>query len=132
MPGRFADSNVVLYLASSDIRKLAISNALLSAGLSISVQVLNEATNVLRRKYKMSWQDVRDFLALVRVFANVVPIDLDTHLLALNIAERYGFTIYDSMILAAAMQSGCDTLFSEDMQHGQMIDGRVTVINPFI
>ena len=132
MPGKFVDSNVVLYLASADKNKADISDALLRTGCVISVQVLNEIANVLRRKYRFSWNEVRTFLAMVRSACEIVPIPIETHELGLNIAERYGFSVYDSMIVASAMQSGCNALFSEDLQHGQAIDGIVTIRNPFV
>jgi predicted nucleic acid-binding protein len=132
MPGRFVDSNVVLYLASEDVSKSEISHALLQTGCVTSVQVLNEITNVLRRKRRFTWQEVRVFLSMVRTVCEIVDIQIETHLLGLNIAERYGFSIYDSMIVASALQTGCDTLYSEDMQHGQSIDGLLTIINPYL
>ena len=132
MPGRFVDSNVVLYMVLDDRRKAALSRDMLNSGCVISVQVLNEVTNVLRRKLRMPWPDVRDFLSLIRDLTQIVPVTAQTHEAGINIAERFGFSIYDSMIVAAAMQSGCDTLFSEDLQHGQVIDELVTVRNPFL
>lgn len=132
MPGRFVDSNVVLYLASEDVSKSETSHALLQTGCVASVQVLNEITNVLHRRRRFTWQEVRVFLSMVRTACEVVDVQIETHLLGLNIAERYGFSIYNSMIVAAALQAGCDVLYSEDMQHGQSIDGLLTIINPYL
>jgi predicted nucleic acid-binding protein len=132
MPGEFVDSNVVLYLASANTHKAQISDELLRSGCIISVQVLNEVTNVLRRKYRFSWDDLRIFLAMIRNACEVQPILVETHHLGLNVAERYGFSIYDSMIVASAMQSGCEILFSEDLQHGQVIDGILIIKNPYV
>jgi predicted nucleic acid-binding protein len=132
MPGSFADSNIVLYLASADQRKSAISEDLLGTGCTVSVQVLNEIANVLLRKHRFTWAEVKEFLDKVRIACDVVAVSIETHELGLNIAERYGYSIYDSMIVAAALQAGCPTLFSEDMQHGQSIDGLLTIVNPYI
>lgn len=132
MPGKFVDSNIVLYLASADARKSHISDALLRAGCIASVQVLNEITKVLRRKHYFSWGEVRAFLAMVRAACEIVDFPIETHLLGLNIAERHGFSVYDAMIIASALHAGCDTLFSEDMQHGQSIDGLLVIVNPYL
>jgi predicted nucleic acid-binding protein len=132
MPGKFVDSNIVLYLASADKRKSEISDTLLQAGCIASVQVLNEIANVLRRKYRFSWAEVRVFLEMFRAASAIVDLQVETHLLGLNVAERYGFSIYNSMIVAAALQASCDTLYSEDLQHGQSIDGLLTIINPYL
>jgi predicted nucleic acid-binding protein len=132
MPGKFVDSNIVLYLASADARKSRISDTLLRAGCIASVQVLNEITNVLRRKHHFSWGEVRVFLTMVRTACEIVDFPIETHLLGLNIAERYGFSVYDAMIVASALHAGCDTLFSEDMQHGQSIEGLLVIDNPYL
>jgi predicted nucleic acid-binding protein len=131
MPGRFVDSNVLLYLVL-DKEKATRVRGVLALGCTISVQVLNETTNVLRRKYKMPWDEVRQFLAVIRDLTETIPIDVSIHETGIDIAERYGFSIYDSMIVAAAMRSDCETVFSEDMQHGQIIDGQVRITNPFV
>jgi predicted nucleic acid-binding protein len=132
MPGRFIDSNVLLYLVLDNGTKAARVRAVLGLGCTISVQVLNETTNVLRRKYKMPWDEVREFLALVTGVTEIVSLDVSIHEIGINIAERFGYSVYDSMIIAAAMQSNCTIVFSEDMQHGQTIDGLVKITNPFI
>jgi predicted nucleic acid-binding protein len=95
------------------------------------VQNLNELANVARRKIGMSWQDTHAFLSLLRGLLNVHPVSVETHETGLALAERYQLSIYDSMIAASALQAGCDTLWSEDMQHGMVIDGRLRIVNPF-
>jgi predicted nucleic acid-binding protein len=127
----FADTNVLLYLISRDAAKARRTEKLLSARVAISVQVLNEFSNVARRKHSLDWNELNETLAGIRHFVELHPLTLDTHLLGLALAERYGFSIYDSMIAAAALQAGCDTLFSEDFQAGQVIDRRLKIVNPF-
>jgi predicted nucleic acid-binding protein len=127
----FADTNVLLYLISRDAAKARRTEKLLSARVAISVQVLNEFSNVARRKHSLDWNELSETLAGIRHFVELHPLTLDTHLLGLALAERYGFSIYDSMIAAAALQAGCDTLFSEDFQAGQVIDRRLKIVNPF-
>ena len=101
----------------------------MSSGL-ISVQVLNEFTNVALRKWKCPWREVREMLAAVRAKCEVVPLTIEIHERGILFSERYQFQVYDSMIIAAAVLAGCKTLYSEDMSDGQVIDG-VTIRNPF-
>ena len=129
-PDRFLDSNVLLYLASSDARKAAIAEALLAEGGTINVQVLNEVANVARRKMGLSWPEVGDFLAAVRGLLRVEPPTLATHERGLALAAHYGMSLYDAMIAAAALEAGCGVLLSEDMQDGMELGG-VRVENPF-
>jgi predicted nucleic acid-binding protein len=132
MPAKpFLDSNVVLYLLSEDPAKADRAESLLNHGAVISVQVLNEVTNVLRRKLKMDWPEIREFLALLRSFVTVEPLSLDVHEQGLRLAERYGFSVYDAMIVAAARLAGSETLMSEDMQDGLVVEGKLRVCNPF-
>lgn len=131
MPASFFDTNVVVYLASGDAGKADRAEAALAGGGSISVQVLNELANVARRKMGMSWADTRAFLDTLRGLLTVHPPTVETHDLGLDLAERYRLSTYDAMIAASALHAGCDALWSEDMQHGLVIDGRLRVVNPF-
>ena len=131
MPGSFFDTNVLVYLTSGDPAKADRAEAMFAGGGGISVQNLNELANVARRKIGMSWQDTHAFLSLLRGLLNVHPVSVETHETGLALAERYQLSIYDSMIAASALQAGCDTLWSEDMQHGMVIDGRLRIVNPF-
>jgi predicted nucleic acid-binding protein len=131
MPVSFFDTNVLICLASGDPAKADRAESLIGGGGTISVQVLNEATNVARRKMDMSWAETDAFLATIRDLLAVEPITLDVHLTSLAIAQRYRLSIYDAMIAASALHADCDTLFSEDMQHGMVIDERLHIVNPF-
>ncbi len=131
MPGEFFDSNVLLYLADRGTPKADRSESLMKRGGNISAQVLNECANVLRVKRQSSWPETRIFLDELQVLLNVWPVTLETHQSGLRLAERYGFSIYDSFIVAAALQAECDTLCSEDMQDGLLVDRRLRVVNPF-
>jgi predicted nucleic acid-binding protein len=131
MSGDFFDTNVLLYLLSEDIEKADRAEALVRQGGGISVQVLNEATNVMRRKLGMSWRETGEFLALLRGLLAVAPVTVEMHELGLEFAERYGLSIYDSMIAAAAALSGSKRLWSQDMQHGMRIGEGLRVENPF-
>ncbi len=129
---RFFDTNILLYLLSSDEDKANLAEELLSDGATISVQVLNEFAAVATRKLHMSIADVREALVSITAVCRVVPLTLDVHEQGLRIAERYGFSIYDALIVSAALEAECNTLVTEDLQHGQLIGQRLTVINPFL
>jgi predicted nucleic acid-binding protein len=127
----FHDTNIVLYLASSDAAKADIAEALIAGGGHISVQVLNEFASVATRKFEMTWAAVADILNVVRGVCRVHPLSLETHDAARALAQRYGFRFYDALIVAAAILAGCKVLYSEDLQADQKIEGRLTVRNPF-
>lgn len=133
MPGadRFFDTNVVLYLFGAETAKAERAEALLVQGAMISVQVLNEVVAVARPKMGMSWREVRDVAGQLRAACHVTPLTLEMHDDAVRIAEAAGYSIHDAMIVAAALASGCGTLYSEDLQHGRTIDGRLAIVNPF-
>ena len=131
MSGSFFDSNVLLYATSLDRSKADRVNRLLNGGGTISVQVLNEISHVARRKFRMSWDDTKTFLSTIKDLLTVEPLTIDTHEIGLRLAEQYGFAIYDSFIVAAALASDCDTLWSEDMQDGLMVEKRLRIVNPF-
>jgi len=131
MPGSFFDTNVLLYLASGDPARADRAERLVAEGGTISVQVLNEIANVARRKMRMSWKETNGLLAVVRGLLPVVPVTVETHEVGIALAERYGLSTYDAMIAASAMLSGCDTLWSEDLQHDMAINNRLRIVNPF-
>lgn len=107
------------------------AEALIDDGGTISVQVLNEVANVARRKMGLSWAETRALLATIRDLLLVGPMTVDIHEAGLELAQRYGPAVYDAMIAASALDAGSNTLWSEDMQHGMLLDGRVRVVNPF-
>ena len=130
MPGSFFDTNVLLYIAAVDPAKADRAKELIGAGGMISVQALDEITNVARRKMGMSWAETRAFLSTIRGLLPVRPLTIDVHETGVRLAERYGLSIYDAMIAASALQADCDTLWSEDMQDGIVLDDRLRVVNP--
>ena len=128
---RFLDTNVLLYVLSADEGKADRAEALVAEGGVVSVQVLNEFASVTLRKLGMSVAETRESLAAVRSSCEVVPVTADTHDRGLDLVERNGFAVYDAMIVASALLAGCDTLLSEDMQSGQVVEDRLTITNPF-
>jgi predicted nucleic acid-binding protein len=137
MPGRssdkvFFDTNVLIYAVAQNDPRGPRAEALLAAGGMAGVQVLNEFVSVARRKLRMPWKDVTEALDAIRVLCpSPVPVSISTHETALKIAERYGYEIYDALVIAAALTADCTTLYSEDLQDGQVIDGKLTIRNPF-
>lgn len=131
MPGNFIDTNVLIYLASCDPLKATCAEEIVGGGGIISVQVLNELATVGRRKMRMSWLELRAFTTTIRDLLAVHAITVETHETGLALAERYTLSIYDAMIAAAALHADCDALWSEDMQHGMVIDNRLRIVNPF-
>lgn len=131
MTGNFFDSDVPLYIAASDTEKAAVARALIARGGIISVQVLNEVATVALRKFNFSLAEVIEVSNSLRSLTTVVPVSVETHELALWVRERHRFAFYDCTIIAAALLAGCDTLWSEDMHDGLVVDGRLTIRNPF-
>ena len=131
MPGNFVDTNVLVYLASGDARKADRAEEVVREGGTVSVQVLNELANVARRKMRLSWRETRRLLSVVGELLRVVPLTVEIHRAGLAVAERYNLAIYDAMIVASALQAECEVLWSEDMQNGLKIAGRLRIVDPF-
>ena len=131
MNDSFFDTNVLVYIASGDATKADRAEAAIAAGGAISVQVLNELTSVARRKMQLSWPDTHAFLNMLRDLLTVHPLTVEVHETGLELAERYGFSTHDATIAASALHAGCDILWSEDMQHGMMLDEGLRIVDPF-
>jgi predicted nucleic acid-binding protein len=127
----FLDSNILIYAYSTD-RRRGRAIEIVAAGGMISAQVLNEFTNVLRKKQKVEWPVIQAAVAAVRrQFVHIAPLTADTHAAGLALASQHGLAFYYALIVASAIEAGCDTLVTEDMQHDRRF-GDLTVINPFI
>jgi predicted nucleic acid-binding protein len=133
MPAKvFFDTNVLIYAVANEDRRGPRAEELLGSGGVVSVQVLNEFVAVVRRKLSMPWRDVLLALEAFRVLCpSPLAVTIEMHEAALIIAEKYGYKIYDALVVAAALKSGCAILYSEDFQDGQKIDGKLTIRNPF-
>jgi predicted nucleic acid-binding protein len=128
----FFDSNVLIYAFTQAGNKTNTAQRILSLGGAVNVQALNETANTLRRKFNVGWPRIGQIIdAILRISPNPLPVALETHRAALRICERYGYSIYDGLIIAAAKEAGCTTLYSEDLQHGQMVEG-LRIENPFV
>lgn len=131
-PEPFLDTNVLIYAFVDNSPRHQVAKSVLAVGGVISAQVANEFVDVARRKLRWDWDDVAEMLAEIRVLLGApVAVTDETHRAGFDIARRYGFRIYDGLIIAAARQAGCKVVLTEDLQHGQTIDG-VLVRNPFL
>jgi predicted nucleic acid-binding protein len=126
----FVDTNILIYF-TLDEEKTSVAEALVADGGTISVQVLNELAVVWKRKYGYSWQLIQESLMSLRALLEVVPLTVDTHELGLSLAERYQLRIFDSLLLAAALQAGCTAFWSEDLHEGLVVERQLTIRNPF-
>lgn len=127
----FYDSNVLVYTAVDDARS-ETAVALLGAPFEISVQVLNEFVNVALKKLRYSWDEVEFALRRFETAAQRVhDLTIERQREGVRVARRYKLGIHDATIAATALSTGCTVLFTEDMQDGLVIDGRLTIRNPF-
>lgn len=128
----FFDTNVLLYLYSNDTAKADRVEELLADRGTISVQVLNEFASVALRKFHMPLGEVRETLDTIRALCRVESVTAATHDRGLDIHERYGFALYESLLLAAAQLAAVTVFYTEDLQDGQVIDGKLRLVNPFL
>lgn len=131
MRADFIDTNVILYLLSGETEKATISERLLGQGGTISVQVLNETLVNCRRKAGMDWTEAGEFLAGIRRLTEVVDVTARSHDLGRAVGERYGLSVFDAMLVGAALEAGCSTFWSEDMQDGLRIADLLVIRDPY-
>ena len=127
----FVDTNILVYAQEAGA-KADRARAVLAGGGRLSVQVLNEFTAVAGRRLGHDWREIADAIDDALVLTGPpLPLTLDLHVAARALAEAHRLSFYDALIVAAAIEAGCNTLYSEDMQHGQAI-GALRIQNPFI
>lgn len=127
------DTNVAIYAFTDLGEKAAMARVVLERADFVSVQLLNEFANVVRRKHGRSWADVREALGrLRRSVPKVLPLDDSACVDAMQIAERYQLGFYDALMIGVALSSGARTFYSEDLQHGMTIAETLRVVNPFV
>lgn len=125
------DTNVLIYAFEQGSRR-ARSLELLDGDAVISVQVLNEYANAIRRKYGRQWEDISGDLEVIRgAVARIDPITGEANRDALRLVGRYRLAWFDAVLVAVALSSGARTLFSEDMQHDLVIDDTLRIVDPF-
>ena len=128
---QFFDSNVVLYLLSDNQTKANRCEEIVEQGGVISVQVLNECVNVMLKNLKMARPEVDEILAVIKSISDIVPLSVEVHEGALELLDRYQLSWYDALIVSAAIESDCETLWSEDMHNGLVVNKTMTIRNPF-
>ena len=128
----FIDTNVLIYAYSEDEpEKRTIANRIIRDNAFISLQVINEFSNILLKKFHIDTTLVEETILELDSVLTIKPFTLMTQIKALHLKKRYGFQYYDALIVAAALENHCDILFSEDMQDRQIIEGKLQIINPF-
>ncbi len=129
----FLDSNVLIYLYSEDESEKAdlAQQCAQEPDAWISTQVLNEVSNVLRRKQKQTYPAILKVIQELQGNFQVTTVTTQTIEQALLLGERYRYSYFDSLMLASALEQGCSLLYSEDMQHGQVIEGVLQIVDPF-
>lgn len=127
----FADTNIVVYAYGVDPAKVVPAKTIVSAAPVISTQVINEFHSVARRKLGLDLPTRHRVATDLLQSCRVIAIDQAIVAAAMRVEARYQVSYWDALILAAALAAGCDTLYSEDMQDGQVFEGRLTVKNPF-
>lgn len=128
----FLDSNIVLYAYGDHASKSRIANRLLAEYPCISTQVINECSHVMRRKLHWQPDKIAEEMEVLLVLVRLLAFDIRHIRLAWQIAARYGFSHFDSLIIATALEARCEQLFSEDLQHGQIIEDRLRIVNSFL
>jgi predicted nucleic acid-binding protein len=132
------DTNIFVYAyTSNEKQKHAIivnllQNQLAGKEVFVSVQVLNEFYAVMTGKYGFSHQKISEYIFAIIDTTTVAPITLETVEFALGLKHTYGYSWWDSLLLAAALESNCEVFYTEDMQHGQIIENRLSILNPFM
>ncbi len=135
MPAKvFLDTNIIIYCYSqSEPDKQQIAIDCVQAGSPwISTQVLNETINTLKRKFSLDYIQIGAVVDELKQQLQIAVVSTSTIQLALAIAQKYQYSYFDSLIVASALEVGCDRLYSEDMQDGQQINNQLTITNPFL
>jgi len=130
----FVDSNVVIYAYSrtEKDKQAKASDILTNYDCLVSTQVLNEYCNVCIKKNFISISDIQRDINEILNNCGLYIVNETTISKSLFVRNRYGFSYYDSLIVASALECECSVLFSEDMQHGQIIENKLKIVNPFL
>lgn len=129
----FLDSNILVYsYSATEPQKREIAQSLIAENLTfISTQVLQELCNILTKKFRFAYTEALIAIEESSDNNNLFINNQETIRQACSLADKYKFSFYDSLIVAAALQCHCEVLYSEDLHHGQLIDGVLSIINPF-
>jgi len=128
----FIDTNVLIYATDADSSKKRIALELLATHPVVSIQVINECANVLRKKFRLDYANLATILENYLKTVTLVPVTLATVRLAWQLGERYGYSYYDTVVLASALEHHYVTFYSEDLQDGQVLEQRLQIVDPFL
>jgi len=128
----FVDSNIILYLMDDDDRKKSIASQILSERPFINSQVLAEVANVCRRRFKYTKNDISNLWTDLFADCRFTEITKTTFHKAIELVKTFDLQIFDSLIVASALEAGCNILYSEDMHHSMIVESKLTIINPFL
>lgn len=128
----FVDSNVILYILDSNVAKFSKAKKVLGLYPLLNSQVLVEVVNVARRKFSYTKDDCLNLWVDLHKFCEIVPIAKSTTELTTRLVKKYDYQIFDAIIVASALEVGCETLYSEDLQHMLVVENQLTIINPFV
>jgi len=132
MSVNFIDTNIIVYSLGNEAFKQDVALQLLSKHPVISVQVLSETANVMKRKLAFNSGQISTIIERIALECiKVSPISFSTLISALQLSSRYQFSHYDSLIVASALKTNCTQLFTEDMHHDLVVNKTLTIINPF-
>ncbi len=127
------DTNILVYaFAKQDDRRKQIAKDILLKCNMVSLQVVNETMYVLWKKFSFSYTELTNLVTFIKQKFTLKSLSIFTLEKTISISKKYGFSFWDSMIIASALENNCKSLFSEDLQHGQIIDSTLKIINPFI
>jgi len=129
----FLDTNIIVYLytSSEDNKRLQAAKTLTDGDAIISTQVLNELSNVLSRKFLFNWKQITKVCSEIVDQIAVLILSINTIQKSYELAEKYNISFFDSLIVASAIEANCEILYSEDLQHNQIFESTLKVINPF-
>ncbi|MCL2301460.1 MAG: PIN domain-containing protein [Firmicutes bacterium] len=128
----FLDTNILLYVYSDEEEKKQISKQIFREQNCLTcMRALNEFCNVCLKKWKFSRKGIAEAIEQITKACAVSPVSINTMLHALLIHERYGYSYYDCVMLASALENGCTIIYTEDLAAGQMIENRLLILNPF-
>jgi predicted nucleic acid-binding protein len=128
----FVDSNIILYLMDNNIHKRSISEDILLQKPFISAQVLTEVANVCKRRFKYEKEDILNLWRDLMSDCDFIATTKTTFDNGIELVKKYKFQLFDALIIASALEANCNILYSEDMQHKMVVEGKLTIINPFI
>ena len=135
----FVDSNIFLYAFTKidekskkeEIEKHAIASKIILEDINISTQVINEVSSNMIRKLKFSNTEVREFVESCYGRYNIINFSEELFIVASRVREKYKISYYDSLIVSAGLKANATILYSEDMHNGLVVNGCLTIINPF-